>query len=86
LSILFLLLFALAVPGDVMMMGQIPLQGLSPIVFVLIIVAALAASGFTVLAWKNGYWSLFGRVHYAAVTLAVWAFVWFAQYWHMMRW
>jgi hypothetical protein len=68
------------------MMAQIPLYGLAPVVFGLMIVLALAVSGFTFLVWKNGYWSLFGRVHYAAVTLAVWAIVWFAQYWHLMRW
>jgi CubicO group peptidase (beta-lactamase class C family) len=86
LSLLFLLLFALAVPGDFMKTGQIPLQGLSPIVFVLMVLTALAASGFTFLVWKNGYWGVFGRVHYTAVVLATWAFVWFAQYWRMMRW
>lgn len=86
LSILFLLLFALAVPGDVMMMGAIPLQGLSPVVFVLMVVVALVALGFTVLVWKEGYWSLLGRLHYTAVTLFAWASIWFAQYWRMMRW
>jgi hypothetical protein len=86
LSLLFLLLFAMAVPGDFMKTGQIPLQGLSPIVFVLMVLTALAASGFTFLVWKNGYWGVFGRVHYTAVVLATWTFIWFAQYWHMMRW
>ena len=86
LCLFFLLLFVLAVPGDSMMMGAIPLQGLSPVVFVLMIVFALAALGFTFLVLRNGYWGLFGRVHYTAVVLATWVFLWFAQYWRMMRW
>ncbi|MFL7792723.1 MAG: hypothetical protein AB8I69_11325, partial [Anaerolineae bacterium] len=86
LSLLFLLLFALAVPGDFMNTGRIPLHGLSPIIFVLMILAALAASAFTFLVWKNSYWGIFGRIHYTAVVLATWLFVWLTQYWHMMRW
>jgi CubicO group peptidase (beta-lactamase class C family) len=66
--------------------SAIPLYGLAPVVFGLMIVLALAVSGFAFLAWKNRYWSLFGRVHYTAVVLAAWAFVWSAWYWRMMRW
>ncbi len=75
LSLLFLLLFAMGIPGDLMMMGKIPLQGLAPIVFVLMMGAALVASGFTFFVWENGYWRVLGRVHYTVTMLAVWAFI-----------
>ena len=37
-----------------------------------------------VLAWKNRYWSLGGRVHYSLVTAAALAFVWLANYWNLL--
>ena len=36
---------------------------------------------FTVRAWKEGYWSTFGRVHYSLITLA---FTWFVNYWNLL--
>jgi CubicO group peptidase (beta-lactamase class C family) len=38
----------------------------------------------TILAWKNRYWSLVGRVHYSLVTLVALAFVWLANYWNLL--
>jgi CubicO group peptidase (beta-lactamase class C family) len=37
-----------------------------------------------VMAWKNRYWSLAGRLHYSLVTLAALAFVWLANYWNLL--
>jgi hypothetical protein len=37
-----------------------------------------------VLAWKNRYWSLGGRLHYSLVTLAGLVFVWLASYWNLL--
>jgi pimeloyl-ACP methyl ester carboxylesterase len=39
---------------------------------------------FTVLAWKHGYWTVMGRVHYSLLTLAALAFIWFLQYWGLL--
>ncbi len=37
-----------------------------------------------VLAWKNKYWSAWGRVHYSLVALGLLYFTWFAWYWNLM--
>ena len=37
-----------------------------------------------ILAWRDRYWSLEGRVHYSLVTLAALAFVWLANYWNLL--
>ncbi|HUW96093.1 MAG TPA: serine hydrolase domain-containing protein, partial [Anaerolineae bacterium] len=37
-----------------------------------------------VMAWKNQYWSLVGRVHYSLVTVAALVFVWFVNYWNLL--
>jgi hypothetical protein len=39
---------------------------------------------FTVLAWKNQYWSTIKRVHYALITLAGLGFVSFLSYWNLL--
>jgi hypothetical protein len=49
-------------------------------------VLTLGAIGFTVLAWKNRYWSALGRVHYTMVSLAAFAFIWFLNYWNLLGW
>ena len=36
---------------------------------------------FTVLAWKDRYWSVVGRVHCSLITLA---FTWFMNYWNLL--
>jgi len=60
---------------------------LLPFVLLLPLVAAvltIAALGFTVLAWKNRYWGVAGRVHYTLVTLAALAFIWWLNYWNLL--
>jgi len=39
---------------------------------------------FTVLAWKNAYWSVMGRLHYSLITLAALVFIWFLDYWNLL--
>jgi TRAP-type C4-dicarboxylate transport system permease large subunit len=41
---------------------------------------------FTVWAWKENYWSIFGRVHYTLITLAALVFTWFINYWNLLGW
>jgi CubicO group peptidase (beta-lactamase class C family) len=50
------------------------------------IVALLVAAMFfwTLVAWKNHYWRLTGRLHYTAVLLAGIAFVWFLYHWNLL--
>ena len=66
--------------------GNIPLLGLWWPLFIGIIVLALASLGFTVLAWKDRYWGLAGRVHFTLVMLAAGPLIWFVNHWHLLSW
>jgi hypothetical protein len=39
---------------------------------------------FTLLAWKNKFGSLLGRIHFTLVTLAGLVSIWFANYWNLL--
>jgi hypothetical protein len=49
-------------------------------------VLTMGALGFTALAWKNRYWGVMGRVHYALVTLAAVVFIWSLNFWNLLGW
>ena len=53
---------------------------------VLSAVLTIGALVYTVLAWKNSYWSIAGRAYYTLVTIAAVAFVWFLNYWNWLGW
>ena len=62
-----------------------------PTFFVFVLSIGLVASvlgvvsvAFVVLAWKQGYWSLAGRLHYTLVTFASLAFIWFLNNWNLL--
>jgi CubicO group peptidase (beta-lactamase class C family) len=48
------------------------------------VILALALPVFTTLAWMKGWWTLRTRVHYTLVTLAVFAGIWWANYWNLI--
>ena len=55
--------------------------------FIIPFLTAVLAAGvlvFAGLAWKNGYWTVIGRLHYSLVALAVVAFIWFLSYWGLL--
>jgi CubicO group peptidase (beta-lactamase class C family) len=39
---------------------------------------------FTVLAWKDRYWNVAGRVHYSLIMIATLAFIWFEVFWKLI--
>jgi CubicO group peptidase (beta-lactamase class C family) len=47
-------------------------------------ILVLALPVFTALAWIRGWWKISARVHYALVTLAVFAGIWWAHYWNLL--
>ena len=53
-----------------------------------VLAAALTVGAlvYAVLAWKNSYWGIAGRVYYTLVTVAAVAFVWFLNYWNLLGW
>jgi len=59
------------------------------LVLVLPVLAAVLTVGalvYTVLAWKEGYWGIAGRMYYTLVTLAAVVFVWFLNFWNLLGW
>jgi CubicO group peptidase (beta-lactamase class C family) len=38
----------------------------------------------TVLAWRNGYWSIWGRAYYTLLTTVVLVFTWWLDYWNLL--
>jgi CubicO group peptidase (beta-lactamase class C family) len=74
------------------MEAMMPLFGVSPIytiVLVLPVLAAVLTVGaliYTVLAWKDSYWGIGGRVYYTLVTVAAVGFVWFLNFWNLLGW
>jgi CubicO group peptidase (beta-lactamase class C family) len=53
---------------------------------VLSAVLTVGALVYTVLAWKNGYWSTVFRAYYTLVTIAAVAFIWFLNFWNLLGW
>jgi CubicO group peptidase (beta-lactamase class C family) len=47
-------------------------------------VLAAGMVGAVILAWKNGYGSVLGRLHYSLVTLAALAFIAWTAYWNLL--
>ena len=72
--------------------NPVPLFGISTIYRIVlglgVLSAVLTASAlvYTVLAWKNRYWGILGRLYYTLVTVAAVAFVWFLNYWNLLGW
>jgi len=81
------------VVGFVVRLGQV-FSGVSyetPAYFVALLVIPLLTAiltvglvVFTVLAWRDDYWSVLGRLHYSLVTLAALVFTWFVNYWNLL--
>lgn len=92
-TVLLDLLFAAAVVALIVITNQQPgllLFGLPPEaapLFEAPRVAAVLTAGrlwLTLLAWKDGYWSLAGRVHYRLVVAAAAGFIWLLYSWGLM--
>ena len=69
-----------------------PFFGTPPFLTALLVLPVLAAILtvgvliFTVLAWKDGYWGIAGRIHYTLVTTAVLAFIWSLNFLNLLGW
>jgi CubicO group peptidase (beta-lactamase class C family) len=69
-----------------LMRGEIPSLLFVPTLATL---AAVLASGAVVLAglaWKRGYWTVAGRIHYTLVALAGLVFAWWFNFWNLIGW
>ncbi len=47
-------------------------------------IPVLTSTALTILAWKNGYWGIAGRVHYTLVVLALMSFIWWLNNWNLL--
>ena len=47
-------------------------------------ILSLACTAFCAFAWKRGYWSLTGRIHYTSVVLALLIFTWWLNNWNLL--
>lgn len=47
-------------------------------------ILALSSAALAVLAWKDGYWSIVGRLHYSLVVMALLSFVWWLNNWNLL--
>ena len=49
-------------------------------------ILTLGVAVLTVLAWRNGYWTRFRRVHYTLFAVFAIGLVWFYVYWNILGW
>ena len=90
-SILNLLFLGFSI-GTVFLGNPVPFYGVSlfyRLVLLMALLAAVLTIGalvYTVLAWKDSYWGVVGRVYYTLVTLAAVGFVWFLNFWNLLGW
>jgi CubicO group peptidase (beta-lactamase class C family) len=47
---------------------------------------ALGLAGLCVMAWRNKFWGLSGRIHYSLIALSALGLLWFEFYWHLLGW
>ncbi len=47
-------------------------------------ILGLTTPVFSFLAWKDRYWSVWGRIHYSVLAVAALAFVWWLNYWNLL--
>jgi CubicO group peptidase (beta-lactamase class C family) len=88
LNLLFLVGFALGMPAIIQnLLLDPPL--ITKIALGLGVLAAVLTVGalvYTVMAWKDGYWSIAFRAYYTLATVAAVTFVWFLNYWNLLGW
>jgi len=53
---------------------------------VLSAILTIGALIYTVLVWKNSYWSNTFRIYYTLVTICAIAFIWFLNQWNLLGW
>ena len=67
-----------------LMKGDLSLLGILYLIPWVIAALTAVALVFTVLAWKDRYWHISGRIHYTVVMLAGIGLVWFFYYWNLL--
>jgi hypothetical protein len=64
--------------------GVSPLATLMLGILLVGVILGFALPIFTILAWKDGYWPIWGRIHYTFLTISTLAFEWWLNYWNLL--
>jgi hypothetical protein len=78
--------------GFIMQIADLPTVafGVSPLLAAMLWISLIGAilgistPVFAFLAWKDSYWSVWGRIHYSVLAVSTLAFVWWLNYWNLL--
>lgn len=84
-----LLLLGLAVTVvrmDDLVAGNTTLLAAVLVLPVLILAGSIACAALALIAWKEHYWGIVGRVHVSLMALSGLTLAWFFNYWNLLGW
>jgi len=84
LNFIFLLIMILTL-GD-LRLGVPPIVQIALIIPIVTALLTLIMLPMTILAWKDSYWSVWGRIYYSFLTLTAVLFLVWANYWNLLGW
>jgi CubicO group peptidase (beta-lactamase class C family) len=84
LNFIFLLIMILTI-GD-LRLGVPPIVQIALIIPIVTALLTLIMLLMTILAWKDSYWSVWGRIYYSFLTLTAVLFLVWANYWNLLGW
>jgi CubicO group peptidase (beta-lactamase class C family) len=84
LNIIFMMILFLG--GGDMSLGVPPIIRIALIIPLVTLLLTLIMLPMTVYAWKDGYWSVLGRIYYSFLTLTAVLFLVWANYWNLIGW
>jgi hypothetical protein len=82
----FILLVTLLLTLGELMFGVPLIVQAALVIPIVTALLTLAMLWMTFLAWKDSYWSIWGRIYYSFVTLTAVLFVLWANYWNLLGW
>jgi hypothetical protein len=85
LNFTFLMILILAI-GEGLMFGVPLIVQAALIIPIVTTLLTLILLWMTFLAWKDSYWSFWGRIYYSFLTMTAVLFVLWANYWNLLGW
>jgi len=77
-------MFLLLAFGEGLQFGVQPIVQVALIIPIATALLTLIMLPMTIYAWKDGYWSVLGRIYYSFLTLTAVLFVLWANYWNLI--
>ncbi len=84
LNFIFMIILFLGM-GD-LSLGVPPIIQIALIIPLVTLLLTLIMVLLTILVWKDGYWSVLGRIYYSFLTLTALLFLVWANYWNLIGW